>query len=99
MLRMPSLAMVDMNELSESLKTASTETVLLESGWAAVGKTIGEMQIRTRTGASIIAITRNGDTNVNPGPETTLEAEDVLVLIGDREQLDRAVDVIHGSLS
>lgn len=96
MLRMPSLPIVDMNEIAESLKGASTETLFVEPHWYAVGKTIGELQLRTKTGVTIIAVTRDGNTDINPGAETTLQIEDILVLLGGTDQIDSAVEVLTG---
>jgi K+:H+ antiporter len=96
MLRAPSLPVVDVIEIAEALKSASTETLLVEAGSIAIGKTIGELSLRKKTGVTIIAITRDGRTEINPGPETTIQAEDVLVLLGGAEQIDRAIEEING---
>ena len=96
MLRAPTLAMIDMDEIAEAFKTASTETLFVEADSFAVGKTIGELGLRKKTGVSIIAITRNGQTEINPGPETQINAEDVLVLLGEAEQIDMAIQEING---
>jgi CPA2 family monovalent cation:H+ antiporter-2 len=96
MLRMPSLPIVDMNEIAEALESASTETLFVEADSFAVGKTIGELRLRKKTGVTIIAISREGHTEINPGPETTIQAEDVLVLLGGTGQIDRAIEEING---
>ena len=96
MLRAPSLPIVDMSEIAEALEAASTETLSVEADSFAVGKTIGELGLRKKTGVSIIAITRERHTEINPRPETTIRAEDVLVLLGGAEQIDRAVEEING---
>ena len=33
---------------------------------------------------------------INPGPETLIQAEDVHVLLGGAEQIDRAIEEING---
>jgi CPA2 family monovalent cation:H+ antiporter-2 len=96
MLRTPSLPGVDMSEIAEALKSASTETLFVEAGSMAVGKTIGELKLRKKTGVTIIAITHEGHTEINPGPETTIHGEDVLVLLGGTQQIDLATEVING---
>jgi CPA2 family monovalent cation:H+ antiporter-2 len=96
MLRMPSLPIVDMGEIAEALKSASTETLFVEADSTAVGKTIGELKLRKTTGVTIIAITRDGHTEINPGAETTIQAGDVLVLLGGAEQIDLAIEEISG---
>jgi CPA2 family monovalent cation:H+ antiporter-2 len=94
MFRMPSLPIGDLNEIADALKSASTETVFVEDNSPSVGKTIGDLKLRTLTGVSIIAITRDGQTEINPGPDSKLQAGDILVLLGGTEQIDRAVEVI-----
>ncbi len=56
----------------------------LEAGHHAVGRTIGEIGVRGRTGATILAITR-GDTGI-PAPSKVerLEVGDVLLLVGSK---------------
>jgi CPA2 family monovalent cation:H+ antiporter-2 len=97
MLRMPSFPISDLTDSAEALKSASTETLVVEDDSKTVGKTIGELKLRTRTGASIIAITRDGHSQINPGPETRLEADDVLVLLGSSDQIDRAIAEVHAA--
>lgn len=97
MLRMPSLPISDLKESAEALKSASTETLFVEHDSKAVGKTIAELKLRKRTGVTIIAITREGDTQINPGPDTKLQAEDVLVLLGQPDQVDRAIEELNGA--
>ena len=96
LLRMPSPPVVDVGEISEALKSASTETLPVEADAVAIGKTIGELKLRKKTGVTIIAITRQGQTEINPGPETRIKADDVLVLLGDEKQIDLAIGEING---
>jgi len=96
MLRMPLLPISDFTESAEALKSASTETLFIEHDSKAVGKTIGELKLRKRTGVTIIAITREGDTEINPGPDTKLQPEDVLVLLGEPDQVDGAIEELNG---
>jgi CPA2 family monovalent cation:H+ antiporter-2 len=91
MLRAPSLPIVDMREIAEAFASATTETVFVESDWAAVGKTIGALQLRTRTGVSVIALTDPAGTELNPGPETLIREDNVLVLLGTPDKIENAI--------
>ena len=72
----------------------STEVVLedlvlewftLPQGAAAAGRTISELRIRTRTGASIVSIIEpNRATRTNPEATTLLNEGATLILAGDR---------------
>ena len=97
MLRVPSLPHVGMSEIAEALAGASTETMVVGADSGAVGKTIGELDLRSRTGITVIAVVRDGHTDINPGSELELRAEDVLVLLGSPEQIDLAIEHSNGS--
>ncbi|HEY9281925.1 MAG TPA: cation:proton antiporter [Pyrinomonadaceae bacterium] len=97
MLRAPTLPHIQMSEIAEALAGASTETLVVGAGTGADGKTIGELMLRSRTGATVIAVVRDGNTDINPGPELRLRAEDVVVLLGSPGQVDRAVEHINES--
>jgi monovalent cation:H+ antiporter-2, CPA2 family len=90
MLRTPSLAPAQMSDIAEALGSASTETLFVEPDSPVVGKTIGDLRLRSRTGATVIAVVHDGRTEINPGPERELHAEDVLVLLGSPEQIETA---------
>lgn len=51
--------------------------------WAGSGKTVGELQFWQQTGATIVAIHRNLDCIVSPGPCAELYAGDSIVYVGD----------------
>lgn len=97
MLRSPSVPLVSMSEIAEALGAAATETLLLEEGSPAVGRTIGELELRRRTGATVVAVVRDGLTDVNPGSEFRFEAGDIVVLLGAPEQIDRTVEQINAA--
>ncbi len=99
MLRTPSLPAVERSELAKVLNAASTETTLLGANSAAIGKTIGELKLRKRTGATVIAVVRDGQTQINPGAEFELAAGDTLVLLGSPEQISVAIEQIQTTSS
>jgi K+/H+ antiporter YhaU regulatory subunit KhtT len=51
--------------------------------------------IRSKTGVTIIAVVRDGQTDINPGSELRLQTEDVMVLLGNPEQIDRAIEHLN----
>jgi len=77
-----------------TLADVEVETFRIEMDSPAVGKTLGEVAIRPRTGASVIAFTRNGVTESNPSQRVRLEQGDVVVLLGTREQIRRAIGLL-----
>ncbi|MBW9222105.1 NAD-binding protein [Methanothermococcus sp. SCGC AD-155-C09] len=60
-----------------------------------VGKTINESKIRQRSGATILAIIKNGEAIVNPCPEVVLEAHDVVYAFGTKEHLEKLKKILR----
>jgi hypothetical protein len=58
------------------------------------GKLIHEFQLRSQTSASIVAIERDGQSIINPGPDEKLQPGDKVPLLGDRPQLAAARAVL-----
>ncbi|MCA1956907.1 MAG: cation:proton antiporter [Nitrospira sp.] len=70
------------------------ETCRIEEDSPASGKTIDQLALWQRTGVSIVALTRNGVTESNPSVKTKLLAGDIVVLLGTREQIRRAMALL-----
>jgi CPA2 family monovalent cation:H+ antiporter-2 len=64
-------------------------TVSLEPGAHAVGRTLAELRL-DQLDAEVTAVRRRGIRADEPGPETRLQAGDVLVLLGRPDALERA---------
>ncbi|MHB9074654.1 MAG: cation:proton antiporter domain-containing protein [Desulfobaccales bacterium] len=52
------------------------------------GRTIGELAIRTQTGASVVGVVRNGTLYPNPGPDFRFAPGDMTAVIGKSEQFN-----------
>lgn len=66
--------------LAEVLQAASTEWIEVPEG-PAVDRSIVDLQIRTRTGASILAVRRGSVTTPNPPPDLVIQAGDALLVM------------------
>jgi voltage-gated potassium channel len=65
---------------------------------AMAGKSIRESGIRQASGAQILAIEGDDDTVVvNPGPDRKLVPGERLVVVGTKEQVDRAAELLESS--
>jgi CPA2 family monovalent cation:H+ antiporter-2 len=64
-------------------------TLVLGGGAAGVGKTLASLNLGAM-GVQVTAIRRKGAREVNPAPETRLQAGDVLVLLGTQGKLAKA---------
>ncbi len=77
-----------------TLSDVEVETCRIEEDSPAAGKTLAQLALRPRTGASVIAWTRGGVTESNPSEKTKLLAGDIVVLLGSRDQIRRAMELI-----
>jgi monovalent cation:H+ antiporter-2, CPA2 family len=77
-----------------TLADAAVETFRIDDDSPAQGKTLAEIALRPRTGASVIAWTRAGVTQANPSENTRLVAGDIVVLIGTRAQIRQAMELL-----
>jgi TrkA domain protein len=62
-----------------------------------VGRTLGEIDIRQATGATVLAILREGTPLVNPGSDLVLASGDRLLALGTGDQLERLERLIGGA--
>jgi TrkA domain protein len=61
-----------------------------------VHATIEKLEIRQRTGMTIVAIVRGRDAIPMPGPDAVLRSGDRLVVVGRREDSARLTSLIEG---
>lgn len=71
-----------------------TDQLTLPENSFAHKKTIKEIDLRQRTGTTIVAIYREGKHLANPGPDTELLSDDVLVLLGQEDELEKARELL-----
>jgi TrkA domain protein len=55
-----------------------------------VGQSLGSTELRTRTGVSVVAVLRGETTYPSPEPDFVFEAEDVAVVVGTGEGIEKA---------
>ncbi|CAN5144583.1 cation:proton antiporter regulatory subunit [soil metagenome] len=79
------------------LEQLSVEWLRVRPESPLAGQRILDAAVRQRTGASIIAILRDGEARPNPQPTDRVEAGDTLMVVGDREQVAHVRDMIQGS--
>ncbi|MBA3353863.1 MAG: NAD-binding protein [Blastocatellia bacterium] len=99
MLRSAASPDVPMNSPTFNLDGASTATITLRENSPVVGKDLGELDVRGLSGATIIAVIRDGETKVSPGANYKLLEGDTVVLLGSPGKIDRARALIHADPS
>jgi TrkA domain protein len=81
--------------LSREVPGLSSEQVEITTGSRFDGKTLGDTQLRTRTGSSVVALVRDDHVLASPEPSQDLVADDVLVIIGTREGISKARAILE----
>jgi TrkA domain protein len=80
--------------MAQQIEGLRIEWLVIGDGSPMVGKTIGDGRFRTRTGASVVAVIRDGGAHPSPGPEFTLEADDTLVVVGTGEGVEGVAEIL-----
>jgi len=96
MLRGLELPAQTLSQLDQILAATTTETFLVADRSPAVGVAIRDLRLRSRSGATIIAIVRDSQPITNPEIDLEIRAGDIIVLVGAHEQLDKALSVLGG---
>jgi CPA2 family monovalent cation:H+ antiporter-2 len=83
-----------LDALSQFLVGTTTDICSIVENSPVVGQSLQEVDLRGRSGVTVIAVVRDGKSFVNVGPEFVLALGDTLVLLGDHKALDAAVRLI-----
>jgi len=75
-----------------------TEQLPIPTSSPFAGRPLGATQARTRTGASIVAVLRQGAALASPGPDFPLQAGDLVVTVGTRDGVDQVARILDGSI-
>ncbi len=94
MLRSTSLDQTVSLAVLDALAAGATDIYLLKSESDVVGRSLRDLNLRQASGATVIALVRDGLPQSNPGPDVSLAGGDCLVLMGSHEEVDRAFDLL-----
>jgi hypothetical protein len=86
-----------MERVLEGFRQSQTIDILeVGPGSPSAGKTISDLKLRTRAGVTIVSVERGAEVVLNPPLTQTLEAGDLLVVLGTAEERARAQDILNG---
>lgn len=81
-----------MGNLFDSVELSSTYSMVeLEALYEWVGKNLLELNLRARFKINVIGIKKKNDLNINPDPEDTIQADDILILTGRNDILNKLI--------
>jgi CPA2 family monovalent cation:H+ antiporter-2 len=98
-LRAPARTPKEVETLATVLGSVATASVALAPESPIVGRSLRELDLRGRTGATVLAILRGGATLPNPNPSLVLDPSDALVFMGSEEEVDAARALLAGEIA
>lgn len=81
--------------LQQSVEGLAIDWLSIPAASVWVGKQLGETDMRTRTGVSIVAVLRGDDAVPSPEPDFVFEADDVAVVAGTPEGIVKATAILQ----
>ncbi len=89
MLRSPTTSGLS-ERMVRALASGTTDTFQLLPEHAACGQSLRQLDLRKRSGASVLAVVRNDKPHSNPDAKLILAADDTLVLMGSHAEIEAA---------
>ncbi|MBI5596453.1 MAG: cation:proton antiporter [Elusimicrobia bacterium] len=90
----PGAGLAIVSHLVEEGGEVKVATLRLSDKAKGLGASLGELDLRAKTGASILQINRGGHARVSPSAQTRLKSADEVILVGTVEQLAQARELI-----
>jgi CPA2 family monovalent cation:H+ antiporter-2 len=83
--------------IARALAAGATDVFLVGQGYAAAGRSLDDLELRRRTGASVIAWVRDDRPRTEIDPKDRIEPGDSLVLVGGHAAIEKAFRLLeHG---
>jgi CPA2 family monovalent cation:H+ antiporter-2 len=82
------------DQIARIIAAGTTEVFYVMQNSKAVGKTIKELAIREKTGATVISVVRGNEHFPNPSLKFTFQEGDMVVLMGIHAQVEKAVEYL-----
>jgi len=76
--------------IADLLAAGTAETFFVGRGSWPDGQTLGGLDLRGRTGATVIAVVRGDESFTSPGADFKIKEQDTLVLVASHRDIDRA---------
>jgi len=93
------LILADLKEIEEKVELKDKimlDWFLIKDNYYGVNKKIKELEIRKKTGATIVAIERNNELLLEVTPEEVIKSNDKVLLMGSLLSIERAKKLLRG---
>lgn len=87
--------LIGQTKRSHSTASFVPHDILIDEHCAYLGCSIGELNLWQQTGATVVAIKRNEDFIISPGPYETINAGDTLLFVGDDLSKQRMQNIFN----
>jgi TrkA domain protein len=86
-----------LTQMQQRVEGLAIDWLPLPAGSPFAGRTIGDAEVRTRTGVSIVAVIRDDQAYPAPGPDFGLVADDTAVVVGTPAGIRATAELLAGS--
>jgi K+/H+ antiporter YhaU regulatory subunit KhtT len=87
-----------LDQLSQFLVGTTTDIFLIQDGSPAIGKSLEELELRSRISVTVIAVVRDEKSTPNPPSDFVLQAGDAMILLGSHKALDEATQILSPTI-
>jgi len=84
----------NLSHMTQHIEGLAIDWLSVDADSKYASATIGDARIRTRTGVSVVAVLRGDEPYPAPGPEFELLPEDVLVVVGTAEGVEKVTEIL-----
>lgn len=86
--------LVNKPSIFDEFSDINITAITVETNSEAEGKSLIDIDLRRRTGVTVLAIRRGSEVIEHPVPETVLKSQDIAYLLGDPEQVNFASELL-----
>jgi CPA2 family monovalent cation:H+ antiporter-2 len=84
------------DQINQILAQGTIDTVLISADHSVANKTLKEINLRALTNATVISVIRENQFIPNPSGDFLIQPNDLLVLFGTHNAIDRAIEILTG---
>ena len=86
---------VNQPSILDEFKNINITAVKVETGSEAEGKSLIDIDLRKKTGVTLLAIKRGAEVIEHPVPKTVFRCDDIAYFLGNPEQINFASELLH----
>jgi len=83
-------------KLRQNLKGLAIDWLPVEEDSPYAGQPLGSTELRSRTGVSVVALIRDGETIPSPPPDAMIMAGDTAIVVGTPDGIGKALALLRG---